>query len=88
MVRKDVDNTPAWLCPDPDSFHFTFDFASYKSGKLCRQFPESMSFLAPSQTPPQANFKDDVSCGSICCFKIHSFNVVVTRGYKVFSMII
>ena len=45
-----------------------FDFTTNcKSGKLCRQIRVCLSFLAP-QTTVQANFKDDVFCGSILLF--------------------
>ena len=53
-------------------FHdFTFDFTSCKYGKLYRQFPECMSFLAPSQTTLQENFKNDGFCGSIFAVSIY-----------------
>jgi len=74
MARKNVDNTPTRLCPsDTDSSlsRFTFDLTSCKYGKLCSQFPECMSFLAPSQTTPQANFKDDGFCASIFAVSIY-----------------
>ena len=78
-------------------FHdFTFDFTSCKYGKLFRQFPECMSFLAPSQTTLQANFKDDGFCGSIFAFSIdlragRSFavrrgeGVAILRKLRIFS---
>ena len=52
------------------STHITAHFAfttSCKSGKLCRQFPVCLSFLAP-QITLRANFKDVIFCGSILLF--------------------
>ena len=64
-------------------FHdFTFDFTSCKYVKLCRQFPECMSFLAPSQTTLQANFKDDGFCGLIfaVCIYLRADRSFAVRG--------
>ena len=77
-------------------FHdFTFDFTSCKYGKLCRQFPECMSFLVPSQTTLQANFKDDGFCGSIFAvsiylragrsFAVRGGGVAILRKLRIFS---
>ena len=45
-------------------------------------------FLHPHRLHLRQILKTMCLVGRFCCFKIHSFNVVVTRGYKVFSMII
>ena len=45
-------------------------------------------FLHPHRLPLRQILKTMCLVGRFCCFKIRSFNVVVTRGYKVFSMII
>ena len=52
------------------STHITAHFAfttSCKSGKLCRQFPLCLSFLA-LQITLRANFKGVIFCGSILLF--------------------
>ena len=46
------------------------------------QFPECMSFLAPSQTTLQANFKDDGFCGLIfaVCIYLRADRSFAVRG--------
>ena len=56
----------------------TFDFlTSCKSGKLCSQFPECLSFLAPLQAWCQF-------AGLFCCFEMHSFLELVTSVSSVY----